>query len=386
MADLFEYLTWRGDLPFSQVPLNAVDALIFSAVSYLRFDGIVPQGHDKSIPLTQVAKQFLALPDAEEKVRNKNDLVLLERLTQTHRFASVGLTGYSSQFIPEEDTQFAAVTFLLDPHTVFLAYRGTDSTVVGWKEDFCMSFEPSVPAQRKALAYLEQAAGYYAGPLLLGGHSKGGNLAVFAAAMAAPEIQARIHAVYNNDGPGFTDFVLNSPGYHTMLPKIHTFVPQSSIIGMLLEHDDPYTIIRSRQVSILQHELYSWEVLGGDFIQVDQATASSQFINQTIKSWLKSMSMEERSAFVEALFDLVETGDADHTAEIMHPHNIYAYLRTLTTDETTRRLLAGELGNLLRLANETLRKSNQQDDSTNTLPETIAQRIRELGNLGKNGR
>lgn len=360
MADLFDYLAWRGDLSFSQVPVTPVDALIFSALSYLRLQDIVPAEHSRSIRLEDAAAQFLALPDAADRIRNKQDLQLLEQAAKTVRFSTVCLCGYDSQLIPEEDTQFAAVTFLPDADTAFLAYRGTDSTVVGWKEDFSMSFRRAVPAQRKALAYLQQAARFHPGPLIVGGHSKGGNLAVFAAAMAAPELQHRIQAVYNNDGPGFTDFVLNSPGYKAILPKIHTFIPQSSIIGLLLEHDDPYTIIRSRQASIWQHELYSWEILGGGFVPVEETTVSSQLIHQTIKSWLTETSMEERSAFVEALFDLVESGDADHTGQIMHPRNLYAYLRTLNTDENTRHLLLGELGDLLRNANETLRQNLQK--------------------------
>ena len=371
MADLFDYLDWRGDLPFSQVPVNPVDALLFAALSYIDFDGIVPRNHSNTVSLADAAARFAALPDAESRVRTKHDAKLLERMAQTARFGSVRLTGFDSQLIPEEETQFAAITFLPTDYVAVVTYRGTDSSVVGWKEDFAMSFSRTVPAQRKALAYLQIAARNHPGALLLTGHSKGGNLSVFAAAMAGPEIQPRIHAVYNNDGPGFTDFILESPGYQTMLPRIHTYIPQSSIIGMLLEHKDPYTLIRSRTVSVLQHELYTWEVMGGDFIPEDDVSAGSQVINDTITSWLATRSNAERSAFVETLFDLVEAGNADQTDEILRPRNIQSYIKTLVTDEESRHLLATELSGLLRSARDSLRRSRQkvQPPAADALPE-----------------
>ena len=167
--------------------------------------------------------------------------------------------------------------------------------------------------------------------------------------------------MYNNDGPGFTDYVLNSPGYRTILPRIHTYIPQSSIIGMLLEHRDPYTLIRSRTVSVLQHELYSWEVMGGDFVPAEEVSTGSQVINDTIHNWLATRSTEERSAFVETLFDLVEASGADHTGQILHPRSIQSYIKTLVADEESRHLLAGELSRLLRTANETIRNNIRRD-------------------------
>lgn len=360
MADLFEYLDWRGDLPFSQAPVNPVDALLFAALSYIDWDGIVPRSHTASISLSEAAARFAALPDTVARVRTKHDGKLLKQMARTPRFAPVRLTGFDSQLIPEEETQFAAMTFLPTDYLAVVTYRGTDSTVIGWKEDFAMSFERTVPAQRKALAYLQIAARNHDGALLLTGHSKGGNLAVFAAAMAGQDIQPRIHAVYNNDGPGFTDFVLQSPGYQTMLPRIHTYIPQSSIIGMLLEHKDPYTLIRSRTVSVLQHELYTWEVMGGDFILEEDASAGSQVINETISSWLATRSNAERSAFVETLFDLVEAGDADQTDELLKPRNIQSYIKTLVLDDESRKLLSTELSSLLRTAKASLRRGKQK--------------------------
>ena len=152
-----------------------------------------------------------------------------------------------------------------------------------------MAFQEAVPAQLLAQDYVREVAAEYVMPLRLGGHSKGGNLAVFAAARSTPDIQQRILEVYNNDGPGFTDYLMGDPGYLAMVPRIKTYVPQSSVIGMLLEHEEPYTIIKSNQVSVLQHDPYSWEVMGPSFVPMQSITADSQFVNQTIKAWIASM-------------------------------------------------------------------------------------------------
>lgn len=222
-----------------------------------------------------------------------------------------------------------------------------------------MSFQDFVPAQEKALHYTQAFAKVHPLPLHLCGHSKGGNLAVYAASRCLPEEQRRILAVYNHDGPGFTANLMNDPGYREMVPRIHTYIPQSSVIGMLLEHQEPYILIKSRQVSILQHELYSWEVLGPAFIRVAELGEDSRFLNQTIKTWLAGKTRSERNEFVDAMFDLLGTGDVDDAREIILPWNVLSYLRTLNEDEEMRRILFTELGDLIHTASE-IRKQKDQ--------------------------
>ena len=266
MATLFDYLRWRGDLTFTQDPPNCVDALIFSALSYIHYGGLVEQKPEIPVYLQDAAAYFFTLEAPEARVRVEKDLDLLHQAAVTTRFGQCRLVMYRDTLIPEQETQFAAVTFLLDDGSAFLAFRGTDYSLVGWKEDFNMSFQQTVPAQRLAVRYLREVAAEYALPLRLGGHSKGGNLAVFAASRSGPLIQQRILEVYNNDGPGFTRYMMGDPGYLTMVPQIKTYIPQSSVIGMLLEHEEPYTVVKSRTVSLLQHDPYSWEVMGRDWM------------------------------------------------------------------------------------------------------------------------
>ena len=353
MADMFDYLSWRGDLIFSRDPVNDVDALIFSGLSYIHYGDGDLFGNDVSVTLREAAEAFFALEDCEDRVRVKNDLALLQAAAQTERFGNAKLFLYRDLFIPEQETQFAAMTFLLDDGSAFLAFRGTDHTLVGWKEDFNMTFQQTIPAQRLAAQYTREVAMEHTGPLYLGGHSKGGNLAVFAAARSSPTVRSRIVRVYNSDGPGFTKYLMGDPGYLAMVPRIRTCIPQSSVIGMLLEHEEPYTVIRSKTVGILQHDLYSWEVLGKDFIPVQEITDSSQFVDATIKTWFADMTNQERNQLVDVMFTLLGTGGVDNAVDIFHPRNIRNYLKTLSNDVNMRRILSTEFLSLVEAARQT---------------------------------
>lgn len=354
MANLFDYLTWRGDLSFTQDPPNDVDALIFAALAYVPLGGRAQAEPWTPVPLREAAEETLQMPDVTQQARTKMDLELLKSAADTRRFGTCSLYRYRSQLLPEQETQFAAGTFLLDDGSLMVAYRGTGNTLVGWKEDFNMSFQQTVPSQRLAAQYLKDVAAENGRPLRVCGHSKGGNLAVFAGAGAPPMVQKRILAVYNHDGPGFSDYLMGTPGYLALVPRIRTLVPQSSVIGMLMEHEEPYTVIRSGSVGILQHDPYSWEVQGPSFVRVEQITESSQFLDATIKAWCAGMTNEERGKLVDALFALLGSGEVERATDIFHVRNLKAYAKTLTTDENTRRLLSGELLGLLEAA-ETVR-------------------------------
>ena len=370
MATVFDYLKWRGDLSFAQDPLNPVDGLIFCALSYIPFVGQAAETPNEPIALRDAAADFLSLDDYESRVRAKNDAMMLRAAAETARFGGCKMVLYRDQFAPEEETQFAAMTFLLPDDTAFVAFRGTDGSMLGWKEDFNLSFMNEVPSQSEAVEYLERNYGpgnrkgrnrrFY-----VGGHSKGGNLAVFAAARSTPDIQQRILEVYNNDGPGFTDYLMGDPGYLAMVPRIKTYVPQSSVIGMLLEHEEPYTIIKSNQVSVLQHDPYSWEVMGPNFVPMQSITADSQFVNQTIKAWIASMDTQERNRLVDALFGLLGTGGIDKALDIFHPRNIRTYIKTLGNDPETRQILSAEFQNLMEAA----KRTRMQPGDAKTLPE-----------------
>ncbi len=348
MADLFAYLQWRGDLPLTQVPLNCVDSLILSTLAYLRFDGIVAEDLTNPLPLPEAAEIFAALPDLENRIRSKLDPALLEAAAAAPRFREIRLAFYRSLFLPEAETQFAALAYLLPDGSAYLAYRGTDATLVGWKEDFNMSFQDFVPSQQRAVQYADEFTAMSSAPLWLGGHSKGGNLAVFAAAKCAA--QARILGVFSNDGPGFSDYLINDPGYLAIVPKVHTFIPESSIIGRLLDHREHYRVIQSSQTGWMQHDPYSWEVLAGDFIDGEDVSSETKFMDKTIRHWLENIDREERGKFVDAVYALVSANGAEKVRQLRQPKAIVSFFRALKADEQMRQIITTELIELLRSA------------------------------------
>ena len=359
MTNLFDYLTWRGDLPLERVPLCPVDALILSELSYVHFGPLIPAGG--TVPIGRAAADYLAAPaQARGRCRCEEDLRLLEALKASPRFSGLGLGRYEDRFIPEEETQFGAMTALLPDGSAFLAFRGTDATLVGWKEDFNMSFRDTVPAQLAAADYVRRFADTFPGPLRLGGHSKGGNLSIFAAASCPGAVRDRILEVYSFDGPGFTQYLLSKPGYQELLTRIFTFVPQSSVVGMLLDRKEPYTVVRSGRVGILQHDPYAWEVLGGGFVEVEEVTPGSRMADRALTAWLAGLTAEQREQVVDTVYGLLSSGDASLLEETFQPQNLAAILRALK-DTPGRDLLAvtDSLGRLVRSAAQAIREEGQ---------------------------
>ena len=321
MANMFDYLDWRGDITFSEVGLNEIDSLILSMICYIDFGGIVPAEHGgRSVQLLSAARQYLRARKGEPAyigaILPPSVVSLLAKAAKTKRFGNLRLTGYVNNVDIGEQVQFSAVTFLLDDGNAFVAYRGTDDTLIGWKENFNMSFMDAVPAQLEAVKYLETVAGATTGGIYTGGHSKGGNLAVYATVKISPDIRERIIQTYSNDGPGFGEGFIDGADYDEARLKIRTIVPESSIVGMLLEHEENYEVIKSTQTGILQHDSFSWEVLGSRFIYLDSVSEESRRIDSTLKGWLRDMDMKQREEFVDAVYDTLAATNATTLTDI----------------------------------------------------------------------
>ena len=358
MYDMFDYLEWRGDLPFRKVGPNPVDMLIFSTLSYIHFDGIVSENPNRMITLQEAANAFLSLPDKEQKVRVKKDIELLESAANTERFKNVGMAFYRDLFVPEEEKQFAALTYYIGDGTAVLAFRGTDRTLVGWKEDFNMTFQDSIPAQREALKYLETYALNRLEPIRLTGHSKGGNIAVYAASKADIEIQQRIVEIHNQDGPGFPESMMSDYGYLSIIPKISTFVPESSIVCLLMEHMEPHTIIKSKKIGLLQHDPYSWEVLRDNFIHKEHMSGGTRFLDQATSAWLATMTPKERNDLADVIYNIITSGGASRTEDLVQPKQIGNYVKSLVKDEAKRAMIISSVSTLIQAFLDTQRRDD----------------------------
>lgn len=322
MGTVFDYLNWRGDIPFSDVGINEVDSLIFSQICYVDFKRIVPSSPEaKPVSLLAAAKRYMqghkSAPANLGAILPHEILSLMTHCARSHRFGSTQLIGYVNSISDNEQKQFSAVTFLIGNDICVVAFRGTDDTIIGWKECLNMSFMSPIPAQSDAVRYLEELA--YAFPtrkIYVTGHSKGGNLAVWSASKCSDGVNSRIEAVYNHDGPGFDREFIESDGYIGTRERIHTFVPQSSVVGMLLEHEERYEVVESTYTGLFQHNAFSWEIMGGRFIHVDSVTEESKRIDDTLKKWLAEMPHETRKEIIDSLYEILSSTNAKTLTEL----------------------------------------------------------------------
>ena len=258
-------------------------------------------------------------------------------------------------FDPAAEKQFSALTILLEGELPYVAFRGTDGTLVGWKEDFNMSFLTVVPAQKEAVQYLCAASDFLRGRLRVGGHSKGGNLAVYASAFCGEEIQSRIESVYNHDGPGFLSEVVTREGFQRILGRVHTFVPQSSVVGMLLQHEEGCAIVHSTNTWLLQHDLYSWETACNGLVFTEARTRSSRFIDSTLKAWLTQMNPEDRGKLVDGVYTALSASGAVTVADLNRPKTAVSVLREMKKlDEPTKAIIQQAVELLSASARENL--------------------------------
>lgn len=320
MSNVFDYLDWRGDITFAELPLNEVDSLILSMVCYIDLDGIVPDDHSVAVQFLSAAKQYLRRHRGEQAyigaIVPASVVTLLAKAAKTKRFGNVRLSGYVNIIDEDNQGQFSAMTFALGDGSFYVAFRGTDDTLIGWKENFNMSFMETVPAQAEAVKYLDSAARERSGGIYVGGHSKGGNLAVYAAVKSTAATKERIIRTYNNDGPGFSASFIESADYQSIKNKIRTLIPESSVVGLLLEHEETYEVVKSSQVGLMQHDASSWEVLGGKFIYLNEVSEESLRIDKTLKGWLAEMDMAQRAEFVDAIYDTLASTNATTLTDI----------------------------------------------------------------------
>lgn len=306
MQNIIDYLDWRGDVPFSAAPFNPVDNLILSQFSYISLDGIAPG------TMREVVSELIKLGRVHD-----NNLKLSKRLAESRRFGSARVSHSMELFDPKLEMQFGALVVDTDDGATCVAFRGTDATLVGWKEDLNMSFSEEVPSQGAAVQFLNDGLRENTRPLRVMGHSKGGNLAVYASAMCRRDVQDRIVAIYNNDGPGLCDSVMSSEGYARIESRVSTFVPQSSVVGMLMNHTENYQVIHAYGAEgIEQHDPYVWDTRRDNFVCEGGLRRGSLYTDRAIKEWLKDISNEKRKEFIDAIYSVLQATHAHTVSDL----------------------------------------------------------------------
>lgn len=319
MGNIIDYIHWRGDLSFAQSEFNEADNLVLAYFAYINLDGIEEVREGNSVDIRRLREIFFSLHTEEELQADKSFIrmapYMLNDMAESRRFGNVVVSNYVNEIVTEQELQFSAVELELEDGSVYVAFRGTDDTIVGWKEDFNLS-NGIVPAQERAVEYLNRLGRETSAMLRVGGHSKGGNLVVYAAAKCSSKVQDRIIQVYDNDGPGFTEDFVKDEGAARIIPRITRIIPECSVIGMLLNHIKEPNIIASSQKGILQHDGFSWEVLGPSFIRVEALNKKAEIFSGTLHKWIDNMDKCQRDRLIDDLFSVIEATKAQTLSQV----------------------------------------------------------------------
>ena len=318
MGNIMDYISWRGDLTFAQSPFNEVDNLILACFSYVNLDRIPAVTRQKGIELKKLVKEFKKLHTIKELEADKSFIRLapfmMFEMAESVRFGNCVIRNYVNEIVTEAEQQFSAVEIVLDDGTSYISFRGTDDTIIGWKEDFNLS-TGVVPAQERAVEYMQRISDKASGMLRVGGHSKGGNLAIYGSVMCK-SVHDKILEIYSNDGPGFSKEFQESPETAEMMPKIIRIIPEYSIIGTLLEHEKQPIIVASTSRGLLQHDGFSWEVQGPGLVRRDSLNKTALRFIDILHKWIDGMDMEQKRLLIEDLFATLQASGYENLSEV----------------------------------------------------------------------
>ncbi len=316
MGNVVDYVKQYGDQDFSVRPFGEADVLVMAMLSYMSFDGLVPTPaeHKEAVTLARIDEIMDPAKVFENKMYVKRSQSLWNALRGTRRFWNMGCNFCRTRLEEEETMQFSAITFFPQGSLPVVVFRGTDETIVGWKEDFHLAFSRPVEAQRMSALYLTQVSSLIRGSYVICGHSKGGNLAVYSAIWADPFAREQVEAVFSLDGPGFLPELIEEKAYEEIRDRVHRILPTSSMVGMLLQNYESYEVVKSSAFGMMQHDGYSWQIEDGVFMRAEEIQSKRKRMDEVLNRWIFAMPEQERELFVDSLFGMIEkTGAATLT-------------------------------------------------------------------------
>ena len=354
MNNVFGYIEECSDSLFKDQEFCEVDALVFTWLSYFEIENLEERGIEcRKLTLKNLVKKTeetlgeFKKPDKLGKlVSTATGAWMLKQVSDKKRFRSVRIGDFKTVNDHENDIQFSVTSYILDNRAEVIAFRGTDTSVAGWKEDCMTSYSLKVPSQELALEYLNKRRGRR--PIIVTGHSKGGNLAIYAASMCRKTLVPRIADVYNFDGPGFCFDIKTTRNFNEIKDRIHSFIPGSSIVGMLLQHVDDYVVVSSLSAGILQHYAFYWKIDGRSFVLQKKRNLSSRSMDTAFRQWMEDLSLEERKAFVETVFSAIEDSGVEYFDDFSTSDLRKLFSKMNSMDAQTKKMFRSFLGKLIK--------------------------------------
>ena len=321
IPNLFDYVREYGDISFEEEGINELDGAIFSMLSYINFEGTAAELNRDGVSLRELSDRFFSA-EFRYSIRNENwdiwqsSIRMLETAAKYKRYAGIKVKGYVSLLDEVAATQFSATIFSLTPSLHFIAFRGTDTSVAGWRDNFLMTCENQTSTQMLAREYMERWAPRLPGTIHTGGHSKGANLAIFAAAKVNPEIQDRIELIWNYEGPGFSRNPEMLERIKAIDKRIRTYIPETSLVGVVMRSFSSYTAVKSENKLFLQHDIFSWYVNGKEFETVEDTSRTSRIFDSAMNETIANLSDAQFRIIINALFDSMEDAGIHNVQDI----------------------------------------------------------------------
>lgn len=339
MAGINTYIKEYGDKTFNEEKFNEIDNVILSSVVYLNFDGIVPK-NKKSISLCEAGNIFLYKYNyfdvSKLGIAQKVSYKILKQIVNTKRYKDIQMYNY--KYIWDTDTQFGAVCFKVKKKFIYVAFEGTDNLLSGWKEDFQMAYEFPVPSQKLAVKYLNENIKLFDKNIIVGGHSKGGNLALVSSMYCKNRINKKIKQIYSNDGPGLKKEQIESENYSKVRDRLIHLVPNYSYVGVLLRNDK-FTVIKTNRKDFMAHAVSSWQVNKNEFIRENLSSISDNFRKSLLK-WLDEHDLEQREKMISTVFKTLEESGIKNLNDFFNLKNAITVIRNVNNiDEETKNLV-----------------------------------------------
>ncbi len=358
-SNIIDYVREYGSLSFKDRSFGAEDALVLCQFAYLKFDTVVGAMSEEAVTLSQLAqhenRELLFL----DKRYEKSNRALFDAMLESKRFMNLKMCMYINRV--EEETQFAAITFILPCDSVLIVFRGTDETIVGWQEDMGLALNKPIQGQTLSARYINDVSERFSGNFMLAGHSKGGNLAVYSALFASEKAKERITCIYCLDSPGFRTEFLEESGYALIADRIEKIIPKSSFVGMLFDDAKTCRVIDAHSVGVLQHNPFMWVIKDGYF-EDKYLTKSHETLIKTVNEWILDKSEEELERFVNFLNKMMSSGDADTTidfsAELLK-NTILVIKAANELDDDTKHFLSEFMKSYFEIAREMLKEERE---------------------------